>query len=180
MPSKQKSAKNNRVSSDKDKATGPPIVPSKPNWPAIKHCGVDDLSLAKVFNNQIYTISNLWPASLCKAYISFLQTLPLTTTPGKPKKGEAVRVNDRFQVDDADFAERLWRLTALKQTIENPTVDGQQLTKEERNTLWGGQVLGLNSNIRIYRYTKGQFFDQHCKYFEIPNSIRAAFGWPLI
>lgn len=30
-------------------------------------------------------------------------------------------------------------------------------------TLWGGEVIGLNSNIRVYRYGKGQFFDQHCK-----------------
>jgi len=29
--------------------------------------------------------------------------------------------------------------------------------------LWGGEVLGLNPNIRIYRYSKGQFFDQHCR-----------------
>lgn len=27
----------------------------------------------------------------------------------------------------------------------------------------GGQVIGLNPNIRIYRYTPGQFFDAHCK-----------------
>lgn len=27
----------------------------------------------------------------------------------------------------------------------------------------GGEVVGLNPNIRIYRYTKGQFFDVHCK-----------------
>jgi hypothetical protein len=26
----------------------------------------------------------------------------------------------------------------------------------------GGEVVGLNPKIRIYRYTKGQFFDQHC------------------
>lgn len=28
----------------------------------------------------------------------------------------------------------------------------------------GGEVVGLNPSIRIYRYTKGQFFDQHCKF----------------
>ena len=27
----------------------------------------------------------------------------------------------------------------------------------------GGEVIGLNPSIRIYRYTKGQFFDCHCK-----------------
>ncbi|KAF4152392.1 hypothetical protein CNMCM6936_002059 [Aspergillus lentulus] len=27
--------------------------------------------------------------------------------------------------------------------------------------IWGGEPLGLNANIRIYRYSKGQFFAQH-------------------
>jgi len=26
---------------------------------------------------------------------------------------------------------------------------------------WGGVPVGLNSNIRVYRYRKGQFFDKH-------------------
>ena len=30
--------------------------------------------------------------------------------------------------------------------------------------VWGGEVIGLNSNIRVYRYGKGQFFDQHCEF----------------
>jgi len=27
----------------------------------------------------------------------------------------------------------------------------------------GGEIVGLNPLIRVYRYTKGQFFDCHCK-----------------
>jgi hypothetical protein len=27
----------------------------------------------------------------------------------------------------------------------------------------GGEVVGLNPSIRIYRYSKGQFFDCHCE-----------------
>lgn len=41
----------------------------------------------------------------------------------------------------------------------------------------GGEVVGLNPSIRIYRYNKGQFFDQHCGHslfsiighVEVPN-----------
>lgn len=40
-------------------------------------------------------------------------------------------------------------------------MDGEDLTAKERAELWGGEVLGLNSNIRIYRYREGQFFDRH-------------------
>lgn len=28
----------------------------------------------------------------------------------------------------------------------------------------GGEVVGLSPNIRIYRYSKGQYFDCHCKH----------------
>ena len=86
------------------------------------------------------------------------------TTPGKPKRGEAVRVNDRFQCDDADFAEHLWSGTALKDIVEKSVIDERELGGAERRKLWGGEVIGLNGNIRVYRYSKGQFFDQHCEW----------------
>jgi hypothetical protein len=104
------------------------------------------------------------------------------TTPGKPKKGDAVRVNDRFQVDDEAFARRLWEDTGLKDLIlgdAEGVEDGEGMTERERGELWyapifyfsvdaladlvrGGEVIGLNPSIRIYRYSKGQFFDCHC------------------
>jgi hypothetical protein len=76
------------------------------------------------------TITNFWTATLCKNYVSFLSSLPLTTTPGKPKKGDAVRVNDRFQVDDPAFAERLWSGTALKNLVLGLTETGKKKSKE--------------------------------------------------
>ncbi len=38
------------------------------------------------------------------------------------------------------------------------TLDGPPFSDLDR----GGEVIGLNPSIRIYRYTKGQFFDCHC------------------
>lgn len=162
MPTKQKAAKKKDIVA---KGSNPPAHSSAPpDWPAMKPTSpADDLTLEVLLADQVLTIPKLWTASLCKTYVSFLSSLPLTTTPGKPKRGEAVRVNDRFQVDDADFAARLWSETALQQMVENPFIDGRQLSPGERDSMWGGEVLGLNSNIRIYRYVKGQFFDQHCK-----------------
>ncbi|KAJ3995155.1 hypothetical protein F5050DRAFT_1829941 [Lentinula boryana] len=135
-----------------------------PNWPPFKSpVSRSPLSLKEILPNQIVTIPNFWPSSLCKTYVSFLAGLPLVTTPGKPKKGEAVRVNDRFQIQDASFAKRLWEETGLKDVVMGNVQadDGLQLNEEIRTQLWGGEVVGLNSNIRIYRYSKGQFFDQH-------------------
>lgn len=141
-----------------------PRAKQSPNWPALTPLiPASDLALVEVVPRQIVTIPNLWTATLCKNYVSFLSSLPLTTTPGKPKKGDAVRVNDRYQIDDPVFAERLWSGTALKSLITGAAEGGSNLTDAQRKELWGGEVIGLNPNIRIYRYSKGQFFDQHCK-----------------
>ncbi|KAI0509239.1 hypothetical protein F5B22DRAFT_367665 [Xylaria bambusicola] len=103
------------------------------------------------FQDQIVLLRHFWPKSLCRDYLAFLTSLPLTTTPGRPKRGEAVRVNDRFQIQDTHFAQRLWLQTGLKDAI----------LEESAKHLWGGEVVGLNPNVRVYRYSKNQFFDCH-------------------
>lgn len=90
--------------------------------------------------SQILTISNFWTSTLCKNYVSFLNTLPLTATPGKPKKGDALRCNDRFQVMDWGFANRLWVESGLREMI-NGNEEGEEgeeggMSKEERRALW--------------------------------------------
>ncbi|KAL6883826.1 hypothetical protein HDV57DRAFT_492906 [Trichoderma longibrachiatum] len=130
----------------------PPAAP--PSWPPFKPpLPIVELSpeLHPATDN-IVLLSSFFPRSLCRDYVAFLKTLPLQTTPSRPKKGEAVRVNDRFQIDDPVFARRLWETTGLKEVIlENDII----------KDLWGGQPVGLNPNIRIYRYSKGQYFDCH-------------------
>lgn len=114
-----------------------------PNWPALHPLiPASDLSLHELLPNQIITVPNLWTATLCKTYVSFLSSLPLTTTPGKPKKGDALRVNDRFQLDDPAFAERLWSGTALKGLVLGTAEEGTlALTDAQRRELWGGEVV---------------------------------------
>jgi hypothetical protein len=147
------------------KKSARPSVPAQaakptPDWPPFSPLIPDaDLAMEELMSGQIVTIPNFWTSTLCKSYVSFLSSLPLTTTPGKPKKGDAVRVNDRYQIDDPAFAERLWSETALKGIVE-----------AQPRELWGGDVIGLNPNIRIYRYSKGQFFDQHCKQYLVESS----------
>lgn len=132
-----------------------------PNWPTLQPLvPSSDLALTTLVPSQIISISNFWTSTLCKNYISFLSTLPLSITPSIPKRGDAVRVNDRFQIEDAVFAERLWSQTALMELVNSEAAGS---TEAERRKLWGGEVVGLNPNIRVYRYSKGQFFDQHCE-----------------
>lgn len=142
-----------------------------PDWPPLRPLiPPADLTLTPLLDDQIYLIPNFLTATLCKTYVSFLASLPLSTTPGRPKKDEAVRVNDRFQIEDATFAEMLWETTALKELVMDGRIDdgGEDgdgcVSKEEILRLWGGQPLGLNSNIRVYRYSNGQFFAQHCMF----------------
>ncbi|KAF2201186.1 hypothetical protein GQ43DRAFT_455921 [Delitschia confertaspora ATCC 74209] len=158
-----------------------------PNWPSFSPLLPElELSLHEILPGQIVTIPNFWTSKLCKNYVSFLSSLPLITTPGKPKKGDAVRVNDRFQIDDPAFAERLWSDTSLKNLILGVNEDGGlDMDEKARRALWGGEVVGLNPNIRIYRYKKGQFFDQHyddSNNITIPGqpSIPARTTWTLL
>lgn len=147
---------------------------SPPNWPVLKPTlAAADLAVEEILKDQILVVPNFFTANLCKTYVSFLATLPLTTTPGKPRPGEAVRVNDRFEIEDPAFAQRLWQDTALKELVESY---GDQ-------EIWGGQVLGLNPRIRIYRYSPGQFFDQH--YDEsnkvlAPGNVAGKTTWTLL
>lgn len=139
-----------------------------PNWPALKpRIPASDLLLTPILQDQIYLIRNLLSAALCRSLVSFLSSqIPLATTPANPRRGEAVRVNDRFQIDDARFAGRLWRETGLAEVVGRGVFDDEDEEDDEggdgRQDIWGGEVLGLNPNIRIYRYTPGQFFAQHC------------------
>lgn len=153
----------------KTKAAKPSAAPAsqkpsqpRPNWPALTPLPpYDDQTLSTLSPSQILTIPHLFTSSLSANYVSFLRTLPLITTPGRPKRGDAVRVNDRFQIDDPGFAQRLWNDTALEQLVTAGDIDGVVLGDKQRRELFGGDILGLNSNIRIYRYSEGQFFDQH-------------------
>ncbi|KAK5092526.1 hypothetical protein LTR70_001894 [Exophiala xenobiotica] len=146
MPPKQKA---------KAKVNDPPATaarPAPPNWPQLRPVlAASDLTVEETLKDQILVVPNLFTANLCKTYVTFLSTLPLITTPGKPKRGEATRVNDRFQIEDPAFAQRLWEDTAIKDLVAS----------YEDKGIWRGEVLGLNPNIRIYRYRPGQFFDQH-------------------
>lgn len=67
------------------------------------------------------------------------------------KRGEAKRTNDRFQIDDPRFAALLWSQTAL----------GQLASELPSSKPGVKKAVGLNSNIRVYRYRQGTFFGPH-------------------
>lgn len=94
-------------------------VPSAapPAWPLFEQPSWQALEPESMLDGKVVLIRNFWTKSLCRDYVSFLRTLSLTTTPGKPRRGEAARVNDRFQVHDHAFASRLWAKTGLRDVL---------------------------------------------------------------
>ena len=130
-----------------------------PKWPALSPLvPLADLALENLLQNQIFIIRNLFTSNLSKRYVSFLSRLPLVVTPSQPKEGDALRVNDRIQFDDPQFAQQLWTCTALQALIKNAcnkscTEDHPAgLGRVHGQEIWGGEVCGLNPRIRIYRY----------------------------
>jgi len=135
-PSKKHSS--TKPATSKSPASAPA---SPPNWPAFRPLvPPSDISLETLLPSQIVLIRNFWTGKLCKDYVSFLKTLQLVTTLGKPKKGDAVRVNDRFQINDEGFAKRLWEETGLKGLIlgdvESAEEEGAGMNDSERKQLW--------------------------------------------
>ncbi|KAK0859449.1 hypothetical protein LTS02_009165 [Friedmanniomyces endolithicus] len=143
MPSKTKQTKKqtttttatntNEISSTAADVAPQPILPK---WPPMQPLvAPTDLTLTALLPDQILTISRFWTTALCKSYVAFLATLPLITTPGTPKKGHAVRVNDRYQVEDSAFAERLWSGTALKELVEHPVTFASTVTAKANSLI---------------------------------------------
>ncbi|KAI0831478.1 hypothetical protein BC628DRAFT_1415971 [Trametes gibbosa] len=132
---------------------------SKP--PSVKFPEVspkEGLECRPVLEDQILLIDNVFSPEECKAYVKFIDSLPLELTPPK-KRGEADRVNQRMSIPAIDFAQRLHRVLAPHlPEFPYPT--------------WGKRPAGagpdarraahsLNSNIRVYKYVQGQYFGPH-------------------
>lgn len=181
MPSKppQKSLSSTKRKSTATTVSARPLPP----WPALSPLvPTEDLHLETLLEGQVIIIRNLFTSTLCHKYVQFLSSLPLVTTPVTPKNGDALRVNDRFEVQDAGFAQRLWNGTGLEGLVtgragpgdggygggrdedgeKEEQDDAEKGEMEDLKKLWGGEVCGLNPRIRVYRYGRGQFFGQHC------------------
>jgi hypothetical protein len=138
-PSRTENRKQSSRKKTKQPLAGEPRQSQLPDWPVLRPLiPRESLSCHVVIPGQIITIPNFWTSSLSKSYVSYLSGLPLVTTPGRPKKGEAVRVNDRLQVNDPSFADRLWNQTALRELLTGPEMADSE---DERDQLWGGKVV---------------------------------------
>ena len=125
MPRKKQTQPPGKESSAQS-AKAPRLV--LPDWPTFKPSlpVVDVTPELHPDCPTIALIRTFFPRSLCHDYVSFLRTLPFQAASGRPKRGEARRFNDRFQVDDPAFARRLWEQTGLQEALTS-THDVQEL-----------------------------------------------------
>ncbi|KAG8977628.1 hypothetical protein FRC05_000884 [Tulasnella sp. 425] len=130
-------------------APAPAATVNDTDWPSISQ--KDYLEVDVFEPDQILLIHNFLDPAECKAFCSFLEKLPLVVTPAA-KRGEADRVNDRISIPSPSFAESLW--TALGPHVGNIPSFQSHLSPPARAS-------AFNSNIRLYRYSEGQYFGAH-------------------
>ncbi|BGP53035.1 hypothetical protein JCM8202_004119 [Rhodotorula sphaerocarpa] len=101
----------------------------------------------------ILLLDNFLSLKVRKSFLTLL-TAPHSPVkldpPTAPKRGEAARTNERVAFSDPDLADRLWNDTGLREAC-------QQYVQGHR----GRKPVGLNPNLRIYRYSPGAYFGPH-------------------
>lgn len=110
-----------------------------------------------IIDDQIIVIRNFFTKELCNELIKSFETkLSLETTPIIKSKEYAVRFNDRTSMTDLISADILWKY--LEQILLNNPYEDEELG--EINEIFKESV-GLNPQLRVYRYKKGHHFNKH-------------------
>ncbi|KAG5732744.1 hypothetical protein E4T56_gene16733 [Termitomyces sp. T112] len=116
-----------------------------------------DLECRVLLEDQIVLIDEFLSPAECKAFVKFIDELPLELTPPK-KRGEAERVNYRFSVTSVSFAQRLHALL-VPHLPSFPYPTSMKCTRKEDDP--PRLPHSFNSNIRMYKYTPEQHFGKH-------------------
>ncbi|CAL9092574.1 unnamed protein product, partial [Musa textilis] len=115
-------------------------------WPPIKP--KRDLQINRLKGTNLFTIPNFFTSSESKAFVRAAESIGFIHQGSLgPAKGEAYRDNDRISVADQGLAESIWQ-SGLKRIFDDIKLQGKV-------------AIGLNPNIRFYRYKVGQRFDRH-------------------
>ncbi|KAJ1921943.1 hypothetical protein H4219_000290 [Mycoemilia scoparia] len=147
---KGNSTKSSRKKADSEKrGDNESIKASK--WPTLKT--KKQLSLKEYVTDHIFVVENLFTPQECQDLISYAESkLIFPQVPSKvvTRKGEAFRNNSRISISDPGYANELWKSTGLDKLLSHwKTSDGKKVP------------VGLNDNIRLYRYGPGQQFGRH-------------------
>ncbi|CAM8909045.1 unnamed protein product [Rhodiola kirilowii] len=115
-------------------------------WPVIKP--KNDLQINRLKDLHLFTIPNFFTPVESKAFIKVAESVGFVHQGSLgPAYGEAFRDNDRMSVNDPELADTIWQSGLSKLFTD---------IKIRRKV-----AVGLNPNIRLYRYKAGQRFGRH-------------------
>ncbi|KAJ9539699.1 hypothetical protein OSB04_026205 [Centaurea solstitialis] len=130
----------------KDGKIGKKSKTTDSNWPAIKP--KSNLRINRLKDFDLFTVQNFLTAAESKAFVKAAESIGFVHQGSLgPTKGEAYRDNDRIAVNDPVLADMLWE-SGLSKLLSDLTIRGKV-------------AVGLNPNIRLYRYKVGQRFGRH-------------------
>nr|CAD1835372.1 unnamed protein product [Ananas comosus var. bracteatus] len=110
-------------------------------WPAIKP--KKDLQINRLRGTLLFTVPNFFSAAEASAFVEAAEAIGFTHQGSLgPARGQAYRDNDRISITDPLLAEIIWE-SGLKKIFDDVKLPGEV-------------AVGLNPNIRFYRYTVGQ------------------------
>ncbi|RKP35571.1 hypothetical protein BJ085DRAFT_5225, partial [Dimargaris cristalligena] len=124
------------------------------------------LTLQEVIPDHVFTIPRFFTAVDCRRWIELAEQparFPPEPRTVVPRPGHAYRNNSRVAWHDAEFARRLWDESGLAELLAPWWVLGAQLANSGPPPKRPGvrRPVGLNDNIRLYRYRPGQRFGAH-------------------
>ncbi|KAI3749012.1 hypothetical protein L6452_12519 [Arctium lappa] len=130
----------------KDGRNGKKSKTTETNWPLIKP--KSNLRINRLKDYDLFTVQNFLTAAESKAFVKAAESIGFVHQGSLgPTKGEAYRDNDRIAVNDHVLADTLWE-SGLSKLLSDLTIRGKV-------------AVGLNPNIRLYRYKVGQRFGRH-------------------
>ncbi|CAI9092126.1 OLC1v1027296C2 [Oldenlandia corymbosa var. corymbosa] len=115
-------------------------------WPSIKP--KPNLQITRLKDDDLFTVHNFFSSAESKAFIKAAESIGFAHQGSLgPAKGEAFRDNDRISVNDPVLADTIWE-SGLNKLLSHLKIRGKI-------------AVGLNPNLRFYRYKVGQRFGRH-------------------
>ncbi|KAL1816377.1 uncharacterized protein LOC108223275 [Daucus carota subsp. sativus] len=116
------------------------------DWPLINP--KSNLKVTHLKDSHLFTVPNFLTSAESKAFVAFAESIGFVHQGSLgPTKGEAFRDNDRISVNDPVLADTIWK-SGLDKIFSDFKIRGKL-------------AVGLNPNIRFYRYSVGQRFGRH-------------------
>ncbi|KAL9375866.1 hypothetical protein Peur_032745 [Populus x canadensis] len=115
-------------------------------WPLIKP--KKNLQITRLKDTDLFTVQDFFSSAESKAFVKAAESIGFAHQGSLgPTHGEAYRDNDRLSVNDPVLANVVWE-SGLSKLFSDIKIRGKV-------------AVGLNPNIRFYRYKAGQRFGRH-------------------